>query len=359
TVSFKGEFRLVFINGQYNHTLSSAYDDAPEGMTILPTGAALQHDDYKELANELLSNWQTEAGKTLVKLNDAFAAGGVFIHVARNAVIERPIQFLYLQHATNQPFFFNPQILLSTETSSSSTIVETYYNHQSVAGTPYWGNAAVRIKVGANSQVKHYKFQTESQDAFQTTNTEVTQERDSTYSGYTFDLGGRLVRNNLSVWLKDQATHTDMYGVYLGNNQQHIDNQTFIDHAYPNCDSNELYKGILTDKAVGVFNGKVMVRQDAQKTNAFQQNSSLVLSDSAKMDTKPQLEIFADDVKCSHGATIGQLEEDSIYYLQTRGLSEERAKSLLQVAFLSEVLEAVKLKDLHEQIENAISTKLA
>ena len=149
-----------------------------------------------------------------------------------------------------------------------------------------------------------------------------------------------------------------MYGIYLGDGQQHIDNQTFIDHALPHCDSNELYKGILNDKAVGVFNGKVMVRQDAQKTNAFQQSSSLVLSESAKMDSKPQLEIFADDVKCSHGATIGQLEEDALYYLRARGLSKEKASSLLQLAFLAEVVESFKLDGVREMTQQLVEEKL-
>ena len=172
------------------------------------------------------------------------------------------------------------------------------------------------------------------------------------------DLGGKMVRNNLSSILKASGTNTNFYGVYLANNEQHIDNQTFIDHAFPHCESNELYKGILDGRGRGVFNGKVNVRPDAQKTNAFQQNSSLVLSDNALMNAKPQLEIFADDVRCSHGATIGQLDEDLIYYLRTRGMSMEQAKSLLQFAFLDEVLLHFKLKSVRTKAERLVSEKL-
>jgi len=196
-------------------------------------------------------------------------------------------------------------------------------------------------------------------NGFQINNSEAEQYRDSTYSSFVVDLGGQIVRNNLSSILRAEHTMTHMKGVYLANGTQHIDNQSFMDHAFPHCDSNELYKGILTDKAVGVFNGKVMVRQDAQKTNAFQQNSSLVLSDSAKMDSKPQLEIFADDVKCSHGATIGQLEEELLYYLRTRGLSKEKASTLLQIAFLAEVVEAFKVEGVRAMAQRLIEEKLS
>jgi Fe-S cluster assembly protein SufD len=182
--------------------------------------------------------------------------------------------------------------------------------------------------------------------------------RDSNYSHYAFDLGGGIVRNNLSVSLLDSNTESHLYGAFIGFKDQHIDNQTFIDHAMPHCQSNEMYKGILLDKARGVFNGKVLVRQDAQKTNAFQQSSSLVLSPTAVMDTKPQLEIFADDVKCSHGATIGHLDESSVFYLNSRGLSENQAKSLLKRAFISEVVDHIENEDFKDLAYERIEAKL-
>ncbi|MEL6123983.1 MAG: SufD family Fe-S cluster assembly protein, partial [Bacteroidota bacterium] len=183
-------------------------------------------------------------------------------------------------------------------------------------------------------------------------------DRSSTYSSYNLYLGGGIVRNNISALSKGSGTETNLFGTYVINGTQHVDNQTFIDHAVPHCVSNELYRGVLDDKSRGVFNGKVMVRQDAQKTNAFQQNNSIVLSPTAVMDTKPQLEIYADDVKCSHGATIGQLDEEAVFYLQTRGLQKDKARSLLQMAFLDEVLSEMKLEVLQNKAHNLISTKL-
>jgi Fe-S cluster assembly protein SufD len=181
--------------------------------------------------------------------------------------------------------------------------------------------------------------------------------RDSTYNSYVVDLGGKLVRNNLSSILKDRGTNTNLYGIYVGTNKQHIDNQTFIDHAYPNCNSNELYKGIITDNAKGVFNGKIMVRKDAQKTNAFQKNHSLVLSKNASMNSKPQLEIFADDVKCSHGATIGQLNEDALYYMRSRGLSKKEAVSVLKQAFLTEITNLLTIDIVRKKVEQMLIDK--
>ena len=210
----------------------------------------------------------------------------------------------------------------------------------------------------ANANVKHYKLQNESSNGNQINNTIVSQDRDSVYSSYVADLGGKIVRNNLSSHLQDSGTNTNMYGVYLGKGKQHIDNQSFLDHAFPHCESNQLYKGILDDQSRGVFNGKVTVQPDAQKTNAYQQNSSLVISETAVMDTKPQLEIFADDVRCSHGATIGQLDEDSIYYLRTRGMNRDQAKATLQFAFLAEVLSHFPLESVRVKIAEMIEEKL-
>jgi Fe-S cluster assembly protein SufD len=208
-----------------------------------------------------------------------------------------------------------------------------------------------------NAIVDHYRIQDEDENAFFINNTEIEQLRDSIYSSYVIDLGGKLVRNNLNSILKDSGTTTNFYGLYVGMKKQHIDNQTFIDHAYPNCDSNELYKGILTDKAKGVFNGKIMVRPDAQKTNAFQKNHSLVLSKTAKMNSKPQLEIYADDVKCSHGATIGQLNKEALYYMRSRGLSEKEAVSVLKQAFLTEITDLIKIDPVREKVEQMLVDK--
>lgn len=350
-------FTLVFVNGQYDAGLSNT-EGLPSEVSLITIDEALQDSRFADTVREQVTSWQTDAGRTLVTLNTSFARYGFFIHVPANVIVERPIHFLYIQKDADHAQMYHPQHVVVAGTSSQVNVIETYHQLSSEAEGPTYSNPVNRFLVGANAQVGHYKLQHLGDDSFQTSNTEVIQQKDSTYSSYVADIGGKLVRNNLSVWLKGQNTHTDMYGIYLGNGQQHMDNQTFIDHAIPHCDSNELYKGILTDKAVGVFNGKVMVRQDAQKTNAFQQSSSLVLSETAKMDSKPQLEIFADDVKCSHGATIGQLEEEALYYLRARGLSKEKASSLLQLAFLAEVIESFKLDEVREMVQRLVQEKL-
>ncbi len=351
-------YTFIFVNGRYDAELSQT-DGLPEAVSLMSINEALQDERFAAQVKEQLSNWQYEPGQTLVTLNTSFARAGFFLNVPANTVVEHPIHFLYLQKSLEQAQMYHPQLLVMAGTSSQVNVIETYHQLAAESENPVYSNPANRFFVGANAQVGHYKVQNIDQESFQTFNTNVVQQKDSTYSSYIADLGGRLIRNNLSVWLEGQNTHTDMYGLYLGDEQQHIDNQTFIDHAVPHCDSNELYKGILTDKSVGVFNGKVMVRQDAQKTNAFQQSSSMVLSESAKMNSKPQLEIFADDVKCSHGATIGQLEEEPLYYLRTRGLSKAQASSLLQLAFLAEVIESFKLDGVQELVQQLVEEKLA
>lgn len=351
-------FLLVFVNGQFQPELSDL-SDLPDGVIIKSISEALLDESLKDKLEKQLKSWQTDAGKTLVTLNTAFARNGFIISVEKNVEVVRPFHFLYLQRSNvEQSYMAAPQHIVHAKQGAQVTLIESYRDQDYNERIPYFINSTNRITVEKNAHVAWYKIQDLHKGSFQVTNTEVEQDRDSTFSSYVIDLGGRIVRNNLSVFLKDQNINTNMYGLYLGKKDQHIDNQTFIDHAFPHCESNEFYKGILTDKAVGVFNGKVMVRQDAQKTNAFQQNSSLVLSETAKMDSKPQLEIFADDVKCSHGATIGQLDEDSIYYLRSRGLSTEDAKSLLQFAFMVEVLEAFKLDAVKDEAEAMIRQRL-
>ncbi len=350
-------YTLVFVNGHFNEELSNL-EELPEEVSLMSVDEALLNEEFASDVQQQLENWQTEAGYTLVTINTSFAKQGFFFNVPANVHVERPLHFLYIQTGGEEAQMYHPQHIFRAGQSSQFNVIETYHDLPGEKPGVSYSNISNRFLVGANAQVGHYKLQNINKESFQTSNTEVFQHQDSVYSSYAVDLGTRLLRNNLSIWLKGSGTHSDMYGTYLGSENQHLDNQTFIDHALPHCDSNELYKGILTDKAVGVFNGKVMVRQDAQKTNAFQQSSSLVLSETAKMDSKPQLEIYADDVKCSHGATIGQLEEDALYYLRARGLSKDQAASLLQVAFVSEVVESFKLPGIRKLAQGLIEEKL-
>jgi len=348
--------KIVFINGHLDTDLS-AFEDTPEGVTLSTMKEALEDDAKSKLIEKLLSQKSGTAVNTFLPMNRAFAKHGFLIETEANKVIEKPFHFIYINTLSSDTHFAHPQLFIDSKTSSELTVIESY--HSINPDAVYFNNTANYIHVGKNAKVDHYRLQYESKSAFQINNTIVTQERDSVYSNYAIDLGGKIVRNNLSTELLDSGTETNYYGVYLGLDKQHIDNQTFIDHAMPHCESNELYKGILSDKARGVFNGKVLVRQDAQKTNAFQQNSSLVLSNEAVMDAKPQLEIYADDVKCSHGATIGQLDENSIFYLKSRGLNEEGARNLLQKAFLGEVVAEFKIEAIKEKVLRKIDDKLS
>ncbi|MFT5983523.1 MAG: Fe-S cluster assembly protein SufD [Ulvibacter sp.] len=349
-------YLLVFVNGKYNKVLSSK-DGLSKRIIVQDISAGLEEDGLtKATASEYLNKWASEAKNSFRVLNTAFAQNGIYIDVPDGVVLERPVHILNIAHAAKEPTVISPQKIIVAGESSKLTVIETYH-HLPNSQQTYFTNTVTQLVLKRNAIVDHYRIQDEDEHAFFINNTEVEQQRDSIYSSYAVDLGGRLVRNNLNSILKDSGTTTNFYGLYVGINKQHIDNQTFIDHAYPNCNSNELYKGILTDKAKGVFNGKIMVRPDAQKTNAFQQNHSLVLSKTAKMNSKPQLEIFADDVKCSHGATIGQLNKEALYYMRSRGLSEKEAISVLKQAFLTQITELIKIDPVREKVEQMLVDK--
>lgn len=348
--------RLVLVNGLLQSELSDL-DKVPEGMELLPLNEALEDAAVKEQTQAMLDAAVKDDHNPFSALNVAFAKNGFVLKVKANAVVEHPVHIMHIAAPTGEPVFINPLLLVVSGAHSEAAVVETY---DALPGTEqaYFTNVLTRIKVGVNAHFHHYRIQHESTAATLISNIEADQQQDSTFSSYLVDLGGSVVRNNLNTILKGQNTMTNYYGVYLAKGNQHIDNQTFIDHALPHCGSNELYKGILDDRGRGVFNGKVIVRQDAQKTNAFQQNSSLVLSKTAEMDTKPQLEIFADDVRCSHGATIGQLDETSVFYLRSRGLSDLQARQLLQQAFLFDVVENMPLEPVKAYAEKLIEKKL-
>lgn len=348
--------KLVLVNGLIQPQLSDL-DQLPEGMELLPLDRALEDGAVSEQVQKMLKASVEEDHNPFGALNVAFAKNGFLLKIQANAIVERPLHLLHIAAPTAEPVFINPLLLVISGAHSEASVVETY---EALAGADqaYFTNVLTRATVGTNAHLHHYRIQNESAAATLISNIEVHQQQDSTYSSYLVDLGAELVRNNLSTVLKGQNTMTNYYGVYLAKDRQHIDNQTFIDHALPHCGSNELYKGILDDRGRGVFNGKVIVRQDAQKTNAFQQNSSLVLSKTAEMDTKPQLEIFADDVRCSHGATIGQLDEASVFYLRSRGLSDLQARQLLQQAFLFDVVEHMRLEPVKQYAERLITKKL-
>ena len=346
--------RLVFVNGRWDKNLSQL-GAKPEFLVIEEIKQAMTNPAYKDLIEREWTQWALQSDSALVAMNMAFAQSGLFIHLPANQVVETPIHCIHIQTKTEKALLASPQMLVVAGKSAQLTVVDSFYSLD--ADAVYFTNIVNRFILEPNAVVYHYKLQNEALEAFQINHTEALVKRDGNFSSSVLDLGGRIVRNNISAFLGDSGTHTNLFGVYLGKGEQHIDSQTFIDHAFPHCTSNELYKGILTDRANGVFNGKVMVHKDAQKTNAYQQNSSLVLSEKAQMDTKPQLEIFADDVRCSHGATIGQLDESSVFYLKSRGFNDEQARSMLQHAFLIEVLENIHLDEVREMAERLVFAK--
>ncbi|EKB48079.1 Fe-S cluster assembly protein SufD [Cecembia lonarensis] len=272
-----------------------------------------------------------------VALNSTTFRSGIAIHVGRNKQIEKPIFFLFFNQAHNGEVI-SPRLFIQIEDNAEVTFLE---NTVSLDENPYFSNMVTEIKVAQNAHVHYSRLQAEHRRAIVVNNFETDIHRDATFTSSLVSLSGDMVRNNLSLNLLDSGCEGNMYGLYLLNGKTHVDNHTNVDHTKPHAESNELYKGILADKSRGVFNGKIFVRQDAQKTNAFQQNNNILLSEDATVNTKPQLEIWADDVKCSHGCTTGQLDEEALFYLQARGLGKEQAKGLLLYAFAGEVLDKI------------------
>ena len=247
---------------------------------------------------------------------------------------------------------------INIEVAQSAEV--TFIERQLTNGTnTSLSNALTKVKVAANANVHHILLQNDNANASQVCRTYVNQHRDSQYSNYTYSLSGEIIRNNLNISLDEENSVGNMYGLYLLAGKEHVDNHSVVDHKVPNCESNELYKGVLNDSSIGVFNGKVFVRQDAQKTNAYQQNRNLLLSDNATINTKPQLEIWADDVKCSHGCTVGQLDEEQLFYLRSRGINTDSAKALMVYAFASEIVERLPVDALKTYLFEAISHKLS
>jgi Fe-S cluster assembly protein SufD len=286
-----------------------------------------------------------------VALNTAFLQDVNYIHIPRGQVVEQPIQIRYEAPCGAEPTVAHPRTLIVVGPDAHCTIVETY------SGTgSYFTNAVTEIVAGSGSVVDHYKVQLESSSAFHVGVMFASLGRSANFSATSISLGGALVRNEVSATLAE-GTDATLNGLYLVNGAQHVDNHTSIDHAQPHGTSHELYKGILDGRASAVFNGRIIVRKDAQKTDSKQTNKNLVLSDEAVIDTKPELQIFADDVRCTHGATIGQLDAESLFYLQSRGIGKQDARSLLTYAFAQDIIDRIKVQSLKDSLERILFEK--
>lgn len=340
---------VVIENGVFSAN-NSRLGVLPKGLIIQNISDATNLDSFKAH----YSNYADVTSDVFVALNTALASGGVFIHVAKSAVIELPIHIIHLNTCA-VPTIVNARNLVVVEENAQATIVESFVISSDSA--KIFNNVLSEIAVAANANVKHYKIQDEGDAGNLVNTTQVYQKKQSVFSTNNFTLSGSLVRNNLTIVLDDEFIESHLNGLYLTKGNQVVDNHTLVDHRKPNCNSNELYKGIIDEKSAATFNGKIYVRKDAQKTNAFQSNKNILLSDDGTINTKPQLEIYADDVKCSHGTSTGKLDEDQVFYLRARGLSEASAKKLLMHAFASEVVNTVELEELKSYLEAEISNR--
>jgi Fe-S cluster assembly protein SufD len=342
---------IVMVNGNYSRELSHITKQA-EGIRIESLSSMLKSDP--ELVMEYFGRLAgMENG--FVALNAAFAKEGVVIYVPDNAAVEGHIHILNITGESGKNLITQPRNLIIAGSNSHLKIIESYH---SLAEDANFTNAVSEVSVGDNSYVEIYRLQRENMSSYHINRTQAELKKNSTFTHYSVTLGGSIVRNDTNIILNDENGTGNLYGLYLTEGNQHVDNHTLIDHAMPHCQSNEMYKGVLNDNSRGVFNGKVFVREDAQKTNAYQSNKAILLSDTATIDTKPQLEIYADDVKCSHGAAIGQLDDEAVFYLRSRGIGADMAKTVLIRAFANDIFETIENEQLHDHLNHLVQEKL-
>ena len=338
--------RLVFVNGVYVSALSST-DGLQQGLRLGSLADFIKQND-PAVAQELGRHASAER-QHFVALNTAFLSEGAVVEVAPGCRLERPIYLVFASTSMIQPVISHPRILLLLGAGSEAKIVESYVG---VRGKNYFCNAVTELVGGADSVVEHFRLQQESDKGFHVGTVAASLARGCHLTAHAVTLSGALVRNNVRVLLNGEGAECVLNGLYLGDGKQHVDNYTLIEHVSPKASSLELYKGLLGGSAHGVFNGKIVVHKDAQKSDARQTNKNLLLSDSAVIDTKPQLEIYADDVKCSHGSTIGQLDADALFYLRSRGLDPAAARSLLSFAFASDVVRRLGIEKLRQRLDD-------
>jgi Fe-S cluster assembly protein SufD len=347
-----GDIRITLVNGFYSPELSRL-EGLPSGVTVTTIAQALT--THGEIIQAHLGRYAAMYDHPYVALNSALQGEGIFIHVPRGKVVEPLIHALMVTTSTGEPAAAHPRILIVAEEESQATVVETYVG---LTDDAYFTNAVVEIVVAERAHLDHYKVQHESEAAFHIATQQLEQSANSTFVSHSISLGAALARNDINNRLGGEHIESTINGLYLAGGRQHVDNHTIIDHAYPNCNSWEVYKGILWGRSTGVFNGKIFVRQDAQKTDSKQTNQNLLLSEDATINTKPQLEIYADDVRCTHGATVGQLDPNALFYLRARGIPMDEARSMLVFAFAGDLLTRIKPPRLREELETLLFARL-
>ena len=340
--------QIVFVNGHYQPHLSRTAG-LPVGVTVSTLADAME--TRPDAVQAHLAHYAQSETHAFVALNTAALEDGAFIHIPRSVVVDEPIHLMFLSSAADRPSVSHPRTLILADENSQSTIVESFAGP---AHQMYFTNAVTEVVTGENAVVDHYKVQRESTNAYHVATLQVEMGRAANFSSHSIGLGGQIVRNDANAVLGAEGCECTLNGLYMAADRQLVDNHTTIDHAMPHCNSHEIYKGILDGHARGVFNGKIFVREDAQKTDAKQTNQTLLVSPDAQINTKPQLEIFADDVRCTHGATIGQLSDEALFYLQARGIPGDQARSLLTYAFASDVVSRIKVDAIRAQLDQAL-----
>ena len=343
-------YKIIFVDGKYCSHLS---ETTHEGMDICILSAALTQSKYELIIENYFNKIALKDGIT--SLNTAFSNEGAFIHIPKNKFVEKPIQIIHFSTGNEASLMFQPRNMIVVDENSQVQIIE---RHQSLSENKVFTNSVTEIYADKKSIIDYYKIQNDNLQASLIDNTYINQQRNSTFSMHTFSFGNELVRNNLNISQNDEFIETTIKGVTIIGNNQHVDHNTLIQHNKPNCNSHQDYKGIYDNKSTGVFNGQIVVNKQAQKTNAFQSNNNILLSDKATINAKPQLEIYADDVKCSHGCTVGQLDKNALFYLKSRGIPEKEATALLMYGFANNILRSVKIPEIKNRINHIIANKL-
>ena len=349
-------YKVVFIDGVFSSFLSSTTHD---GIDVCLMSSALNKPKYKMVIDNYF-NKIANLDESLTSLNTAFANEGAYINIPKSKVVDKPIEIMYFSTGSEAALLVQPRNLIVVGENSHVQIIERHQslNESRMESGPGLTNSVTEIFAQKRAIVDYYKIQNDNLEANLIDNTYVSQKQETNVSVNTFSFGGNLTRNNLNFYHFGERIVSNLNGITIIGDKQHVDHYTLVQHSTPNCESHQDYKGIFSDRSTGVFNGKIYVEREAQKTNAFQKSNNILLSDKATINAKPQLEIFADDVKCSHGCTIGQLDETAMFYMQQRGIPKKEAKALLMYAFSNAVIESIKIPELKQRITKIIATRL-
>ncbi|WP_298954758.1 Fe-S cluster assembly protein SufD [uncultured Nonlabens sp.] len=343
-------YRIIFIDGIYSSHLSQTTHDK---FDVCLMSSALNNPKYASVIENYYNKLATKDG--LTSLNAAFAKEGAYIHIGKNIAVEKPIEIVYFSTGNEAEMMTQPRNLVVVGENSQVQVIE---RHQSLSDNAVLTNCVTEIYAAKRALVDWYKIQNDKLSASLIDHTFAEQKYNSEVRIHTFSFGGKITRNNLSFYQRGEHCNSVLNGVTIIKGKQHVDHSTLVHHTAPNCESFQEYKQIFDERAVGVFNGKVLVDKIAQKINAYQQNNNILVSDTSTINAKPQLEIFADDVRCSHGCTIGQLDDEALFYMQARGIPKKEARALLMFAFANSVLESVKIPEIKSRITKLIATKL-